>query len=159
MNEILFQLGIFTPMLDRAASERILRAALDLLLVADVEYLRAHPETPRIYKSGVRYQREPLVTEIKQMYPQCISPCQAPIHPETWQAIPYCLKSREADCEDLASWAAAERIVRDGIAANTAFSWREVQGPLGPMSVYHIFVRLPNGTVEDPSLKLGMSRS
>lgn len=159
MNEILFQLGIFTPLLGREASERILRAALDLLLVADVEFLRAHPEAPRIYNSGVRYEREPLVSEIKQMYPQCISPCAAPIHPETWKTIPYCLRDHVADCEDLASWAAAERIVRDGVRCNTDFSWREVNGPAGPMAVYHIFVRHPDGSVEDPSVRLGMTRS
>jgi len=152
VKEILFKLGLFASHDQRAASERILRAALDLLLVADIEFLRAHPNTPRIYNANVVYQREPLPDEIKAMYPQCTSPCIAPVHPEEWKTIPFCMEDGQADCEDLASWCCAERIVFDGIAAKTEFSWRQV----GNMFIYHIYVRLPDGSIEDPSKRLGM---
>lgn len=155
MKEILFKLGLFDRPDRRASSERILRKALDLLLTADIEYLREHPEAPRIYQSGVVYQREPLPPEIAAMYPQCYSPCKAPVHPEEWKLIPFCIADGQADCEDLASWCAAERIVRDGLeGTNTEFSFRQV----GSLSIYHIYVRLPDGTIEDPSIKLGMTR-
>ena len=155
MKEILFKLGLFSTPTSRPASERILRKALDLLLVADIEYLRAHPQTPRIYQAGVRYQREPLPDEIQKMYPQCTSPCIAPVHPEEWKTIPFCMEDGQADCEDLASWACAERIVFDNIAAVTEFSFRQV----GQLSIYHIYVRLPDGSIEDPSARLGMVRA
>lgn len=153
MQEILFKLGLFSRDMPQASSERILRALLDALLVADVEYLRLHRDTPRIYQSGVVYEREPLPKEIEQMYPQCVTPCKAPVHPEEWKSIPFCIKDGYADCEDLASWACAERIVFDGMTGvNTDFSWRKI----GSMIVYHIFVRHADGSIEDPSARLGM---
>jgi hypothetical protein len=151
MKEILFKVGLFSDY-DQRASECIMRALLNVLVTADVEYLRAHPNTPRIYQSGVVYQREPLPKELAKMFPQCVSPCLPPIHPEEWKTIPECIKDRQADCEDLASWATAERIVRDGIAANIDFSFRTI----GSFRIYHIFVRLPDGSIEDPSARLGM---
>ena len=156
MQEVLFKLGLFgegTP--DRQASERVLRALLDALLIADIEYLRANPNTPRIYQAGVVYRREPLLDELAKMYPECMTSCRPPVHPEEWKSIPYCIKDGHGDCEDLASWCCAERIVYDGLDAKTEFSFRE----LGKMLIYHIYVRLPDGQIEDPSLKLGMRRS
>lgn len=155
MQEVLFKLGLFSDETDRLSSERILRALLDALLVADIEYLRHHPTTPRIYQSGVRYEREPLPKEIERLYPQCVSPCKAPVHPEEWKSIPFCIEDGFADCEDLASWCCAERIVFDGIAAKTQFSFRT----MGNLLIYHIFVVLPDGTIEDPSVRLGMRKS
>jgi hypothetical protein len=155
VNEILFKLGLFrTPddPRERAASERVLVALLNALLVADVEYLRLHPDAPSIYSGVVRYERELLPNEIAVKWPQCASPCKAPVHPETWQGIAECIRTGEADCEDLACWRCAERIVREHVAARPDFSFRKVSG----LWVYHIFVRNPDGSIEDPSRKLGM---
>jgi hypothetical protein len=160
MREVLFKLGMFNNEATRASSERILRALLDVLLLADIEYLRANPNTPRIYNSGVWYEREPLPEELAARFPQCHSPCRPEIHPEEWKAIPFCIddiaRGIGSDCEDLASWCAAERIVYDHLDAKTDFSFRRVAPNL---LVYHIFVRLPDGSIEDPSVRLGMRTS
>lgn len=155
MREILFELGLFTSddPLVRQSSERVLAALLNALLVADVEYLRLHPNTPRIYTPGLMtYEQELLPNEIAAKFPQCRTPCKAPVHPEHWKGIEACLRDRVADCEDLACWKSSELIVRDGVRARPDFSFRKI----GPLNVYHIFVRLPDGRVEDPSRRLGM---
>lgn len=56
------------------------------------------------------------------------------------------------NCEDLATWRAAE-LQRQGIDA-VAF-WKEQILEDG-QTLYHILVRWPNGTIEDPSRLLGM---
>ena len=63
--------------------------------------------------------------------------------PEEWQSIPYALASGLADCEDLAAWRAAE------IPGARAVVLHSSTG-------YHVVVRRPDGTTEDPSRKLGM---
>jgi len=133
MKRIVFQLGLFQTAADRKPSERVLTKALELLYTADVEYLRQHPETPGIYEAGVRYQREPIPAEV-------------------WKTPPYCIADGYADCEDLACWLAAQRFVREGIDARPAYTFKKI----GNLSLYHIVVKLPDGTIEDPSKKLGM---
>lgn len=158
MKEIVFKLGLFGNEAERAASERVLTKALELLLTANVEYLRLHPETPGIYQAGVRYKREPLRNQewlrIRVPLPgggERIAIFPRP--PEEWKTAPYCIDDRFADCEDLACWLAAQRIVRNGINARPTFTFRNY----GNVSVYHIIVQYPDGTTEDPSRKLGMA--
>lgn len=134
MKEILFKLGLFANEGQRPASERVLAKALDLLYTANVEYLRANPSTPSIYTPGlVRYEREPLPAEC-------------------WKAIRYLIADGFGDCEDLACARAAELTVHSNINARPAFSYRKI----GNLSIYHIVVKLPDGTIEDPSKRLGM---
>ena len=157
MKEILFKLGLFGSEAERAASERVLAKALDLLFTADVEYLRAHPNTPSIYTPGlVRYQREPLPGQewVRQEVMTPTGPRIAvyPRAPEEWKAIPYILKDGYADCEDLACGRSAELVVHHHIEARPTFSFRNV----GNLSVYHIVTLLPDGSIEDPSKRLGM---
>lgn len=57
------------------------------------------------------------------------------------------------NCEDLASWRAAELTARYGIQARPVFV--EQPRPNGSM-LYHIVVRFPDGRTEDPSRILGM---
>ncbi len=104
----------------RAALQRL----LDRLTLLNRRYL-ASVATPPLYASGVRYRRE---------------------HPgdEEWLTIPEVLKRGHGDCEDLATWRAAET---GGVAV-----------PLRTRSGWHIVTRLPNGTWEDPSRVLGMGR-
>lgn len=117
--------------------ERITGAAidrmLDLLVQLNVDYLREHPQTPPLYKSGVRYRREP-------------------IGEEKWLTIPWVLKFKHGDCEDLATWRAAELQVRVGENARPIWSGRVT--PRG--RVYHIQVMREDGSIEDPSAVLGM---
>lgn len=157
MKEILFKLGLFHSEASRPASERVLAKALDLLFTADVEFLRANPNTPDIYTPGLmRYEREPLEGEQWDMIvvntPTGPRSAVCPRNPEEWKAIPYCIEDGFADCEDLACWLAAQRLVRQGIECRPAFSFRNV----GRMSIYHIVCRHPDGTIEDPSRVLGM---
>ncbi len=115
-------------------SHRTLRVMLHALFLIDCEWLRRHPETPWLYESGVRYSNEPPGRE-------------------DWQDWPSTLMRRNADCEDLANLRASELFVRQGIEAVPTFIWK--RRPSGT-NLYHIQVTYPNGTVEDPSRKLGM---
>lgn len=84
---------------------------------------------PPIYQSGVRYQREPPGRE-------------------DWQTALECYQRQRADCEDLAAYLAASyRLV--GVEA----SCHVYQAAPG---LKHVVCRLPDGTIEDPSKKLGM---
>lgn len=112
---------------------RALRSLLAQLTIMDISYLRRHPETPALYESGVRYQREERGAE-------------------DWQTIPQVLRARSGDCEDLATWRAAELRVRHGIKAKAvAYGRRKPDHVL-----FHIVVRYPDGHYEDPSRRLGM---
>jgi hypothetical protein len=118
-----------TPMHE---SQMYLQLLLHALVALDAAYLRFHPETPLIYRAGIRYHREP------QGY-------------EQWLQTPCILEQRWGDCEELAAWRVAELRVR-GIDAWPCFHWRKFKTSL----VYHIVVCLPNGVMEDPSRVLGM---
>jgi hypothetical protein len=132
LRSVRLQLDLFASESARVDSEAVLRHLLEALTLADQIWIKAHPSTPGIYSSGVRYQREPEGIE-------------------DWQSIPAMLVSRFGDCEDLACWRTAE-LRQQGIAANPAFYFRRI----GQTLLYHIVVRLPNGQTEDPSAKLGM---
>lgn len=101
------------------------------LCAYDVMWLRQHPETPPLYKSGVRYVEQPMGVE-------------------EFKPIPLVLAAGSGDCNQLAPWRAAEIRVRHGIKALP-----EVK-QMGPR-LFHVYVRLPNGEVEDTSARLGMA--
>jgi hypothetical protein len=115
-------------------SEPYLQIMLDGLVAMNVLYLRAHPRTPPLYRAGIVYHREP------------------PGRDE-WATIPRVLEVGNGDCEDLAGWRTAE-LQRLGEHAR-AFPKLVRQNPDGT-KLFHILVRRGNGTVEDPSRKLGM---
>lgn len=133
-HRVTFVTGLFDGDKERELSHRTLDVLLAALLRIDMTYLRAHPETPDLYQSGVYYQEEP--------------PGQ-----EDWQDVWTSLRMKAADCEDLAAWRAAELNVRLGIRAVPKFIFeRRKDGSY----LYHIQVQLPDGRVEDPSRVLGM---
>jgi hypothetical protein len=107
---------------------------LEALIKCNMIYLASHPRTPLLYASGVRYQREPRGKE-------------------EWQDIPGCLKLMRADCEDLAAWRTAELRHR-GIFAKGHLKWFH-SGAVN-ITLYHVQVKLPDGSIEDPSKRLGM---
>lgn len=82
---------------------------------------------PRLYASGVRYQREP---------------------DERWLLVPQIIERGWDDCEGLASWRAAEYRLA-GIPA-------VVRLVPGRAARWHAVVGLPDGRIEDPSRRLGM---
>lgn len=132
------RIEVVLALFDGDKERELSNATLDVLLTAltrvDVLYLRAHPEIPLIYASGVRYEEEP--------------PGQ-----EDWQDIPTCVRMGTADCEDVAAWCAAEYQVRFGIPARAFYkAFAKKDGSY----LYHIMVMLPDGRVEDPSRAMGM---
>lgn len=107
-----------------------IQVLLDTMTVLNGVFLRSHPDTPALYESGVRYQRER--------------------DREEWRTVPVLLARRTGDCEDLACWRAAELRVA-GIDA------RAVVYKAAPR-LWHVVVKLPDGSTEDPSRELGMGR-
>ena len=86
-------------------------------------------DLPRLYDSGVRYQRE--------------QPGR-----EQWWTIPQVLERGYGDCEDLSAWRAAE-LRSMGVPA---FAYVIRSGP----RMFHAVVRYPDGSIEDPSRALGL---
>lgn len=109
---------------------RALNIFVRTLCAYNVLWLRRNPRTPNIYQSGVRYE-------------------QMPAGVEEFKPIPMVLKAGRADCDQLAPWRAAELRVRHGIKALP-----EVK-QMGS-SLFHVYVRYPDGRVEDVSARLGM---
>jgi hypothetical protein len=83
---------------------------------------------PSLYESGVRYRRQR--------------------GPERFRPISEVYQRRSGDCDQLASWRAAE--LREAGIEAIAIPVR-----INPR-LFHVIVKYPNGRIEDPSLKLGM---
>jgi hypothetical protein len=113
---------------------------VEALARIDTVWLLAHPETPDLYTSGVRY------------VPRGLGWCG-----DDWRDIPEVLRLKNGVCEDLTAWRIAELRLRHGINAEPVIS-----SELTPMQggdelvVYHVQLGLPDGSLEDPSVWLGM---
>lgn len=84
---------------------------------------------PPLYQAGVRYEREPRGRE-------------------SWQTALATFHRKRGDCEDLAIYlAASKRLV--GLSAKAVII------DIRP-GLKHCVVRLPDGSLEDPSKRLGM---
>ena len=110
-----------------AYSMKSTQALLDALTAINRAYLAEH-QAPRLYQSGVRYQRER--------------------GRESWRAVPAILRAGFGDCEDLAAWRAAE-LQKQGKRA------RAVLVRVAPR-LMHVVVERGGGRFEDPSKVLGM---
>lgn len=119
-----------------ASTRDQLRALLCRLVDTDLDYLHAHPETPALYASGVRYQRE--------------TPTHGGHNEERFLAIPWVLRLGWGDCDDLTGWRVAE-LRYTGEDPHAAPEAVEVQP-----NRWHAVVRRGNGSIEDPSERLGM---
>lgn len=108
-----------------------LTAAVLGLQAENEAWLRSHPNTPRLYESGVRYRREPPGRE-------------------EWEPIPIVLQKRHGDCEDLASWRAAELRVSGEDEGARVHVYQSAP------TTWHVVVKRGDGSIEDPSRKLGM---
>lgn len=122
-------------------SQLMLAGGVFGLMLENIAWLQAHPETPDLYKAGVSYKPERRrrngITE----------------YGEEWQTIPWVIYRGYGDCEDLGSWRAAELRQRYKIKATPYIKMRRM--PDGFWRA-HVVVRWPNGQLEDPSAKLGM---
>ena len=119
-----------------------IKALLDAQVLVDSLYLSLH-KVPPLYRSGVRYQNEPKKWIIQG----------APISIEEFACIPVIIQRGFGDCDDLAPWRCAE-LRRAGEKAKIRITWKT--NPVQGGKLFHIVVRRENGTIEDPSLKLGM---
>mgnify|MGYP000612016790 CR=1 FL=1 len=95
----------------------------------------ASPESiPNVYKSGVRYQREPRGCEI-------------------WRTIRRLYLILRGDCEDIACALAAWLRVIEHEAANAVFRARKMAAG---WLLYHILTQRASGRIEDACVALGM---
>ena len=126
---------------DRRRASSRMQVLLDGLTALQLAWLDRHPRTPPLYRSGVRYEREPEGRE-------------------DWQDIPTTLRRRSGDCEDLATWRASELLARGQPAravgrARPMIVRADTGGPeLG--TLWHIVTRTQGGRIDDPSRRLGM---
>ena len=128
-----FELASF-DFLDTPAKVGVIIALTEALAQCDYEYLRVKPNTPSLYRSGVRYKHS--------CYP--LIECR-------WVDIP---RAREVngDCKDLAAWRVAELRIAGELDCRPRVEVRNYPGHI----IYHVVVQRADGTVEDPSKLLGM---
>lgn len=104
-----------------------LSAALEGLTALAVQEI-ASGKVPRpLYESAVKYRRE---------------------SPDIWSPPSRVLARGYGDCEDLACWRAAE-LQLAGVPARA-------EARRASRRMWHVIVRHPDGTEEDPSKQLGM---
>lgn len=125
-------------------SQLMLAGGVFGLMLQNIAWLKAHPETPDLYNAGVTYKPE------RHRETPSGKPSE---YGEEWQTIPYVIYRGYGDCEDLGAWRAAELRTRYGIAASPYIRMRQMPGGFWRA---HVVVRWPNGQIEDPSAKLGM---
>lgn len=112
----------------RAGNRAGYRLALTGLTAMNLA-LMAGGGIPRLYRAGVVYRRE---------------------RPDRWATADIVMARGFGDCEDLAAWRAAElRMAGENAIADV----RQV----APRKWHAVVVRA-DGTIEDPSRKLGMGR-
>lgn len=109
------------------------------------EYIRQH-KVPPLYLSGVRYAEEPV-----NILKLGSSPSE---RVEEFACIPAVIERGWGDCDDLAPWRCAELRFHERERAKIKIDWRT--HPVTRQKVYHVLVRRGDGSVEDPSAKLGM---
>jgi hypothetical protein len=127
----LFQAGVPSAEAEEIRSRAALLRAFEALAGINTTYLLTY-KAPPLYQSGVVYVPEPPGRE-------------------HWQDVPTTLERGKGDCEDLASWRIAELRVK-GERAIPWVTWRRVGDGLR----FHALVKRADGTIEDPSARLGM---
>lgn len=122
-----------------------IRPILEAMVIADMLYLSLHKDVPPLYSAGVRYEEEPPWTFQGE-----------PV--EEFAAIPIVIERGWADCDDLAPWRCSELRLRAREPAKIRIQWQRPTLPNGKKGrkYFHIVVRRANGSIEDPSAKLGM---
>jgi hypothetical protein len=156
---VTFVVDLFRGPHELKESHAALQYMLDCLYNINCMWLKAHPEAPDIYASGIveknpgRFVSGAVPKGLKRSQLTKLKYEEEPLGQEDWKDIPSCLKDGIADCEDLACWRAAELTVRYGVAARPVFTYKV--RPNGSY-LYHITVLYPDGRKEDPSRMLGM---
>ena len=125
---------------DKVLSQRAIGHYLDALFQIDLDLFRAY-KMPPLYEAGVRYQ-------------SLAPPCKE-LPGDLWLDALSLLATKEGDCKDLSCYLAAQRTVYEGRPCRPATLPPKFLGD-NDFSLYHIVVLYNDGTVEDPSAKLGM---
>lgn len=95
----------------------------------------------------------------KWSFPSLLSPEASvryhpePVGSEVWASTPALFLRGKGDCEDMACDLAAEYQLR-GIPARARLQLED-KTPTG--NLYHVVVQMPDGSIRDPSAKLGMN--
>jgi hypothetical protein len=129
--------------LHEADQVAIITRAVDALVTANVRYLTQGARwrtIPSLYASGIVFHREP----------------DGGLN--LWQNIPRVRAFGYGHCVALASWRVAELVVRDrelGAAPIVSVD-HEVRPTVGWVQEFHVRVQRADGSIEDPSRRLGM---
>lgn len=125
------------------ATAAVARGFLYGVVLANCLQIRSK-QVPLLYESGVEFRPEPWQGKFEE-FADAIT-----VHRRRW-----------GDCDDLCAWRVAElRTIGDrrlGLRpckATIKIYWRDYAHGRG----FHVEVRLPDGSVEDPSRFLGMGR-
>lgn len=110
------------------------RRAIEAATLVNIAHLRAFPNTPKLYESGVRYRLEPPGVE-------------------DFTDLVVLMRRGWGDCAQLVAWRVAELRVA-GEKATIRVTW--VRNPDNGKRMFHIQVRREDGRIEDPSTRLGM---
>lgn len=125
---------VFFPGSDAVMDLQTARELVECLVRVNMIYLTRAKTLghliPRLYASGVRYQRV-----------------------DAWAPIPTLYRARFGDCKNLTAAVIAERRFYDHVDAQAAFRWSENADHTVD---YHILVQ-EGADFDDPSLKLGMN--
>jgi hypothetical protein len=116
--------------------------ALQFATAVAIRELRANPQIPLLYRSGVRWVRDT---------------CNAPGVPGACERflspLQVLREGKKGDCDDLGPWRAAELVTGKGGPRDKRARAVAIRSPgIG----WHVVVRRGNGTIEDPSKILGM---
>ena len=168
MPRLLFHLsGLFDSPNMRGLSEDAVLWGLEVLTNWDVDYLKTHSETPKLYDSGVVYALPDQMTS--KMTPADIEATRQFVLKrgasrdsadhvvaflegmEVFRDVPAVLQLGKVDCDNLSAFRTAELRLA-GVKAAPYITWRDTSRG----TTYHALVRWPDGTSEDPSLLLGL---
>jgi hypothetical protein len=149
LRNVLFDLSLFDKESDRENSQKRVLVLLEALTLCNQFYLQEHPETPLIYQSGIRYK-------MPAQFESGAAEGGVPGYKgEVFRDIPRIIENGGGDCDNVASWRAAELRHRLGVAAKPYITWRKRDDG---GTTYHVIVIWPDGSSEDPSLLLGMPK-
>ncbi len=171
---ILFDTTLFDERDNVADARKNIMWVMESLVQRNQAYLKARPDTPRLYQSGVIYKlpaqmdgETPEVTILKQFLGRglrdnrvldVLDKIQAVLGGERFRDIGRIIENGGGDCDNVACWRAAE-LRQAGIRARPYMTSR-IRPDGG--TTYHALVLWPPipganyVTSEDPSLLLGM---
>ena len=169
LRNILYEITLFAKGDDPDESRIDLGWFLEALVQRNQGYLRERPNTPKLYKSGVVYERpaqslgeceevrvlKEAIGPFRSRLPKVrkvLDQVQAVFGGERFRDIGVLLERGSGDCDNVACWRVAE-LRQGGIRARPYLKWRTNDNG---GTTYHALVIWPDGSSEDPSLLLGM---